>query len=816
MKLSHDKRWYYAGAAVLLIIIAFIIWGQLHKTKADIAGTTTEATTEPPATTEVVQNELEYDYYYERPKLQRRVIAIRELEDAELPAPFDFTQYGEESYKDKHFYALVILDIDTDVRLNTEVITEVTQLEILGTLQAVGIEQTYKQLEIRYEDEHAVYKHDKQYFVTSLTEPKLYKKYAIYDELSLIPFSRGTNLDTMHVDVYQTPYRKVSFSISEKQFISMPDNNMQPETDAFTFEGKTIEHKPSLTSVQGPSFSSITEEPRLNQFTLGSSSSVVFERLGKPETVKWLLGNYLKYDDLMIYSTMDEKGDNLTFFPCNAVLYFGDYPVSEIQKGMTFKEVEQIIGPQPALYFSENNEMTYPLSMSITKNGFNIGIGFDSELKVSQFFIRSAETAEEKANQGDPYYEPMPNEVVSAFSEERFKVVGLQGFSDFAIGFNSCYFNASAVTNGSSGSIDIGFYTYDSSQNAPTLISDQPMRMVFELLHDANPSVITIGKEDGVLYKIDLNTFDCNPLSGSNYKHYVVRDGAVIKASMFNDTTFLGHYGLKTNETIGQFEVNVPEVWNVRYGDYPEGLYWSLANVFSKDIGLDLRDLKGSTVDVTVYRLESRLSASDPNTAFEHPTNAVVLRADGQVKGAWLTYNTSAVGPSLEWDSLEDLTGKTFEDWVWDEGIFVMTTSYLPSPEATINNFFEAIQTGNKQKASACLTPGSFLNSLTTNHDFSKSLYQTNFNENNSMVENIVSATDVEIVSYYHNTTFKPVENNQAYFDAMPIGTRINAEISLNLEWKLSAFNSEGKDTRFVTLEKTPYGWKMDGLATGR
>jgi len=816
MKLNMDKRLIYAGAVSLLILCVVIIWGLSREPSTDIAVTTTELSTEPPASAEVVQNELEHDYFYIRPKLQKRVIAIRALEEAELPAPFDFTQYGEESYKDRHFYALVILDIDTDVRLNTEVITEVAQLEIINTLQAAGIEQTYKQLEIQYEDEHAVYKHDKQYFVTSLIAPKLYKKYAIYDELSLNPFSSGTNLDTMHVDVYQTPYHKVSFSISEKRFISVPVNDVQPQTDAFTFEGKTIEHKPSLTSVQGPLFSSITEEPRLNQFTLGSSSSVVFERLGKPETVKWLMGHYLKYDDLMIYSTMDEKGDMLTFFPCDTVLYFGDYPVAGLQKGMTFKEVDQIIGPHPALYFSENNEMTYPLSMSITKEGFSIGIGFDTELKVSQFFIRNAETAEEKANQGDPYYEPMQAEVVSAFSEERFKDVGLQGFTDFSTGFNNCYFNASAVSNGSSGSIDIGFYTYDLSRKAPILISDQPMRMVFELLHEANPSVITIGKEDGVLYKIDLNTFDCKPLSGPNYKHYLVRDGAVIKASMFSDTAFLGHYGLKTSETIGRFEVDVPKVWNVRYGDYPEGLYWSLANVFSKEIGLDLRDLKGTTVDATVYRLESGLSASDPNSAFEHPINAVILRTDGQVKGAWLTYNTSVVGPSLEWDYLEDLTGKIFQEWVWDEGLFVMTTSYLPSPEATINAFFEAIQAGNKQKASACLTPGSFLNSLTTNHDFSKGLYHEGFNENNSMIENIVSATDVEIISYYHNTTFKPVEENQAYFDAMPIGTRIGVEISLNLEWKESAFNAEGKDTRFALLEKTPYGWKLDGLGTGR
>lgn len=814
-----DKRFIYAGVGLTILIIAMIIINGLSHNKSNSnLGTSNAPTTESTLsqeTSEWVTNTLEHEYVYLRPKLQRRVIAIRALDRSEIPAPFDFTESGKAQIEKGHFYSVVILDIDTDLRQKTETITEVAEIEIINTFEATEIEQIYRQLEIRYEDDYAIYKHDRQYFVTSLNEPRLFKKYAIYD--SIIPLESRS--DPNFIDIYRTPSQRVYFSISEQQFSTVPENAVLPVTDTFSWDGKTINHTPTLTSVQGPSFSKVTDEPRLNKFNLGASSAVVFERLGMPKSVKWLLGHYLNYEDLAIYSNVDEKGDTLTFDSVYAVLYTGDYPVAGLHKGMTFKEVEQIVGPQSALYFTAGDEMTYPLSMGIKKDGFTIKVGFDPELKVSQFYMRIDDVFNDnEVEDGDKsqVFEPMPSEVALAFSEALFESDGFEQFTNFSTGVYNCYFNASAVSSAGIAGIDIGFYTYDLSRRAPTLVSDQPMKMLFELLIDANPSVITIGKEDGILYKIDLNTFAQTPMSGPNYKDYVVRGETVIKASLVSDTIFLENYGLSASETIGQFDVSVPKDWNVRYGDYPEGLYWSLANVFSSDIGLDLNALKGKTVAATVYRLSDGLKALDRVSDFRYPSNVVILREDGQIKGAWLNFNTSAIGPSLVMNDLEAITGKAFDAWVWDEGVFVLTNSYLPSPQATIQNFFGAIQSGNKQNANTCLRPSSFLSSLTTNLDLSKRLYHDDFNTNNSLVENIESATDVEIISYFDNQTFKPIENSQAYFDAMPLGTRIEVEIALNLDWRENMFNTEGKDSRYAVLEKTPYGWKLDGLATGR
>ena len=315
MKPNLDKRFIYIGIGLIVLIIAIIIINGLSHNN----GTSNEALSSAPTTesaiiqgtSESVKNTLEHDYVYVRSKLQRRVIAIRALDPSERPAPFDFTESGKEQIEKGHFYSVVILDIDKDVRLKTETINEVAELEIINTFEATDIEQIYRQLEIRYENDYAVYKHDRQYFVTSLNEPRLFRKFAIFD--SIIP--NNPSYDTGSIDVYRTPSKRVCFSISNQQFFTLSDNNAMPRTDNFTWEDKSINHSPTLTSVQGPSFKAITDEPRLNKFALGASSAVVFERLGMPVSVKWLLGYYLNYEDLSIYASMDDKGDTLTFDP---------------------------------------------------------------------------------------------------------------------------------------------------------------------------------------------------------------------------------------------------------------------------------------------------------------------------------------------------------------------------------------------------------------------------------------------------------------------------------------------------------------------
>ena len=121
---------------------------------------------------------------------------------------------------------------------------------------------------------------------------------------------------------------------------------------------------------------------------------------------------------------------------------------------------------------------------------------------------------------------------------------------------------------------------------------------------------------------------------------------------------FLKFYDLKVQKNPHKFKVDVPKTWNVGPGQYPIGLFWQLANEFSKDVGLDLTPLKGTTVDVWRYSLVDGLpDASDLSKYKKYPSNLVLLVNNQKVVGAWLAFNQFEIGPSVKKHYLKDITG---------------------------------------------------------------------------------------------------------------------------------------------------------------
>jgi hypothetical protein len=265
--------------------------------------------------------------------------------------------------------------------------------------------------------------------------------------------------------------------------------------------------------------------------------------------------------------------------------------------------------------------------------------------------------------------------------------------------------------------------------------------------------------------------------------------------------TFLNKYDLKVQGQPSRFNVKVPETWQVPLGAYPVGLYWGLANEFSKDAGLDLTTLKGRTVEVLVYSLVDGLPGEGEQARFKYPSNVVLLVKEQKVVGAWLAFNITGVGPSVKKHNLQDITGLNFEKRVEQEKYFDDPGKNADlatlGPTEVLNAFFEAINKGDRTRANACLSPQELLNSLTMNLK-PDCLYNPDFNQNNSLVENIVKA--------------KPLSYSKV------IGNQTTAEVAvdLNIQWKDSAFNTPGRiQTRFAVLEKEANGWKLDGLGTG-
>lgn len=276
---------------------------------------------------------------------------------------------------------------------------------------------------------------------------------------------------------------------------------------------------------------------------------------------------------------------------------------------------------------------------------------------------------------------------------------------------------------------------------------------------------------------------------------------------------FLAKYSLRVEGPAETFQVRVPTSWTVPLGAYPEGLYWTLANVFSQDAGLDLTGLRGHTVDVHRYRLSEGLPGEGGNATYKYPSNLVLLAQNDRVVGAWLEFNVAWIGPSVKVRSLEDITGLAFEQWVEREGLFVNDVRNADlaelEPAEVIRDFFEAINAGDRERANACLSPREMLNALSVNR-VPYALYNPGFDNNNSLVANIVRGRLLSSKPY------DPGEwaPGAGAADGKPEMVHLAAE--LELKWCDGVFNTpDGKATRFFALSRTKLGWKIEGMGTG-
>lgn len=173
--------------------------------------------------------------------------------------------------------------------------------------------------------------------------------------------------------------------------------------------------------------------------------------------------------------------------------------------------------------------------------------------------------------------------------------------------------------------------------------------------------------------------------------------------------TFLKKYNLQVTGAAEVFPITVPESWKVPLGGYPSGLYWGLANVLSEDAGLSLTSLKGKKVLVWRSELQGGLPGEGPSSQYRYPSDVILLLEGQKVVGGWLEFNRSSLGPSVRRRQLEEITGRSFEEWLKAEGYFTESgrngdLAHL-DPVKVIKAFLAAINEGDKTRANACLSP---------------------------------------------------------------------------------------------------------------
>jgi hypothetical protein len=276
---------------------------------------------------------------------------------------------------------------------------------------------------------------------------------------------------------------------------------------------------------------------------------------------------------------------------------------------------------------------------------------------------------------------------------------------------------------------------------------------------------------------------------------------------------YLKGYGLVVNsEPTARYRLTIPTDWTVQLGDYPIGLFWALANVLSRDVGLDLEAAKGQEVEVVIFSLVGGLPGPGDQSMYSYPSDAIILVADGKPVGAWLAFNKWPTGPSLRKQYVKDLTGLEPDEWLISEGYLVNPEKYADlaamSPPDVIRAYFAAIAADDKARANACLAPQTLLDSLFVNRGENQ-LYNQGFGENNSYTNNIISA---KLLSYRYLEPGNPTHVLEGFAGRTSVEVQIEAEMVWREEW---ANTPDHRDTRFVLMRNQGLGWKIGGFGTG-
>lgn len=265
---------------------------------------------------------------------------------------------------------------------------------------------------------------------------------------------------------------------------------------------------------------------------------------------------------------------------------------------------------------------------------------------------------------------------------------------------------------------------------------------------------------------------------------------------------FIKKYNLKVTKGVKRFYMTVPKNWDMSEEDYPIGLYWQTANVFSKDVGLDLTKLKGSKVEVFRYSLLKGIPMRE-NKGFTNAADLILLVKSNRVAGAYLTNVDAAVGrtlgPSVRMKYFDDITGMDFDEWADNSNLFSDNCSNYKNynPEEIIKEFCKDINENNKKKASAFLSYSVKLKALNENVP-DNLLYNKEYNFLNSQFGNIERADYKNNIIYLGGESSNPIDK---------IGNRKEIQVYVIIDFKLK--NDIGQFYHFCKMYKTKNGWKL-------
>jgi hypothetical protein len=265
-------------------------------------------------------------------------------------------------------------------------------------------------------------------------------------------------------------------------------------------------------------------------------------------------------------------------------------------------------------------------------------------------------------------------------------------------------------------------------------------------------------------------------------------------------------YGWTACQQIAALDVEIPSELGANRISTPSSVYWAMANVCSKAIGLDMCKYAGEEVQLEISRvaedLQERLGGQyELPPCLAESGRALIVRQDDQIIGAWLD-QTGRYGYSLTGKSVEGITGFPVEGWLDEVRSAEDTADNFQEPEDVIRAYFSSYAAGDSVSTFRELSSRFMLGHVFSNLDENK-LHNVDF-------QPLPSGANAEVISIVEqaNPEQDAVADNKRLFCV-----KFDLELPANV---VSAY-SKGMNERFFSMVRTldKLGWKIDAIGTG-
>lgn len=264
-----------------------------------------------------------------------------------------------------------------------------------------------------------------------------------------------------------------------------------------------------------------------------------------------------------------------------------------------------------------------------------------------------------------------------------------------------------------------------------------------------------------------------------------------------------GKYNWTIDYRVSSTKETLPADLKHGAGEFPIKIYWAYNNELSREIGLDYTGLLGKEVQAEIYRLREPL----PETM--HPrmnARGIIMKYENKIVGAYIDAGRhDSFACSLDRKSLQDITGKGWDDWVSDHIDYNNELEKKLSkmtPEEIIRQYYDAMDRHDQKLMFACMTRQHLCTYLSANMDNNR-LINEDFDDVFSDGEGNVKSAKLLDVKEMGGMSNEPGMKEYV--------------VTVDYQFKKDITSSSGKQPRFLILkqESPQSGWRIHSEGTG-